>query len=151
MNINTIEGDLIEVSLRQLGACTVKTIKSNMYFVDFDLGDNMFVSYVFNITSGDKYFLQRTKPYAIVHGKFADEREIVEFITEDLAQFRNAANSSNFKFFIAQADRINHLNELIENLFLNHNVDRQLLEKLSGRIDDIVEEINDIKSTAAKL
>lgn len=151
MNINSIEGDLIEVSLRQLGATKVKTLKSNMYFVDFDLGDGMLVSYVFNITSHDKFFLQRTRPYAIVHGKFADEREIVEFITKDIDQFRNAARSSNFKFFILQADRINHLNELIENLFLHHNVDRKLLENLSDRIDDIVSEINDIKSHSSEI
>lgn len=151
MNINSIEGDLIEVSLRQLGATRVKTHKSNLYFVDFDLGDNMLVSYVFNITSSDKFFLQRIRPYAIVHGKFANELEIVAFIKKDIAQFRNAARSKNYKFFVYQADRINHLNELIENLFLHHNVDREMLEKLSDRIDDLVSEINEIRSSSTEL
>lgn len=151
MNINSIEGDLIEVSLRQLGATKIKMIKSNMYFVNFELGDGMIVSYVFNITSHDKYFLQRMRPYAIVHGKFADEREIVEYITQDLEKFRKAAQSRNFATFVAEAERISKMNEYIEDLFLNYNVDRRALEKLGQDIDDLIAKMDIIKNESEKL
>ncbi|WP_130862335.1 hypothetical protein [Bacilliculturomica massiliensis] len=145
MNINSITGDLIEVSLRQLGASEIKMIKSDMFIVNFEVGDGMIVSYVFNITSGDKYFLQRMRPYAISHGKFADEREIVSFITKDLKKFQNAAQSSNFRLFVKEAEQINRMNECIEQLFLNHNVDSADLEKLGREIDGVIDLIGRIK------
>ena len=73
MNQNTVTGDYININLRQLGATSIKEFNSIMHIAEFDLGDGLIVSYVFNITRHNKYFLQRMQPYAMVHGKFASE------------------------------------------------------------------------------
>ena len=84
MNENTVTGDFININLRQLGATSIKEYNSIMHIAEFDLGDGLIVSYVFNITRHNKYFLQRVQPYAMIHGKFASDREILEFIQSDL-------------------------------------------------------------------
>ena len=84
MNVNTISGEIISTSLRQMGADSVKEIHGIMYIVNFVLNCGNEVSYVFNITKGNKYFLQRMRPYAIPYGKFADGDEIIEFIKNDI-------------------------------------------------------------------
>ena len=81
MNQNTVTGDYININLRQLGATSIKEFNSIMHIAEFDLGDGLIVSYVFNITRHNKYFLQRMQPYAMVHGKFASDQEIIDFIT----------------------------------------------------------------------
>ena len=87
MNQNTVTGDYININLRQLGATSIKEFNSIMHIAEFDLGDGLIVSYVFNITRHNKYFLQRMQPYAMVHGKFASDQEIIDFITADLKLF----------------------------------------------------------------
>ena len=89
MNQNTVTGDYININLRQLGATSIKEFNSIMHIAEFDLGDGLIVSYVFNITRHNKYFLQRMQPYAMVHGKFASDQEIIDFITADLKRFEN--------------------------------------------------------------
>ena len=90
MNRNTVSGDIIDWQLRQMGASNITFVNSNMYIVDFKLEGGLLVSYVFNITRGDKYFLQRMRPYAMVQGKYANTAQIAEFIEKDLSKFRNA-------------------------------------------------------------
>ena len=100
MNENTVTSDFININLRQLGATSIKEYNSIMHIAEFDLGDGLIVSYVFNITRHNKYFLQRVQPYAMIHGKFASDREILEFIQSDLKRFVNAKNSKNFDTFL---------------------------------------------------
>ena len=76
MNKNTVSGDIVDWQLRQMGASNITFVNSNMYIVDFKLEKGLLVSYVFNITRGDKYFLQRMRPYAMVQGKYANTAEI---------------------------------------------------------------------------
>ena len=61
MNQNTVTGDYININLRQLGATSIKEFNSIMHIAEFDLGDGLIVSYVFNITRHNKYFLQRMR------------------------------------------------------------------------------------------
>ena len=122
MNQNTVTGDYININLRQLGATSIKEFNSIMHIAEFDLGDGLIVSYVFNITRHNKYFLQRMQPYAMVHGKFASDQEIIDFITADLKRFENAKNSHNFNTFLLISHLGHHITENIEQLFLNYNV-----------------------------
>ena len=119
MNKNTVSGDIIDWQLRQMGASNITFVNSNMYIVDFKLEGGLLVSYVFNITRGDKYFLQRMRPYAMVQGKYANTAEIAEFIEKDLSKFRNAERSSNFVKFIEISKKGAEFAEALENLFLN--------------------------------
>lgn len=151
MNSNTIEGDLIEVSLRQLGATRVKEISSVMYFVEFALTDTLTISYIYNITHKEKYYLQRVKPYPIPQGKFADEREIVDYITKDVNKFRNATRSSNFQAFLDVTEKVGTITDCMEKLFLNYNVHGNDLNLLNTQLDSLISDMDTIRRSAKEL
>ena len=87
MNQNTVSGDIIAFKLIQLCESDIKVLDCRMLIANFDLVNGLVFSYVFNITRKDKFFLQRMRPYAMVKGKYADQREIIEFIKDDITRF----------------------------------------------------------------
>ena len=145
MNQNTVTGDFININLRQLGATSIKEFNSIMHIAEFDLGDGLIVSYVFNITRHNKYFLQRMQPYAMVHGKFASDQEIIDFITEDLKRFENAKNSHNFDTFLLISHLGHHITENIEQL------DADKLEAIEDSLEDSLVEIQSLFEKSDKL
>ena len=122
-----------------------------MYIVDFKLEKGLLVSYVFNITRGDKYFLQRMRPYAMVQGKYANTAEIAEFIEKDLSRFRNAEHSSNFDKFIEISKKGAEFAEALENLFLNYNVDKDEMERMDEKLDKLLEHLEQAREKAAPI
>ena len=79
----SVSGDYINMLLRQMGATSIKHFDSKMNIVNFDLGDGLIVSYVYNVTRKNKYFLQRmdltfifhllSPPLEIVNNRFPDK------------------------------------------------------------------------------
>lgn len=151
MNQNTISGDLIGIALRQLGAASIREISSIMHIVNFDLGDGTEVSYVFNITKNSRYFLQRMRPYPLPQGKFGDVQEIINYITEDIAAFRNAHNSSNFDKFVHVTGKMSQLTAKLEDLFLHHNIDGVELEGFHQQLESLVRAADVLKEHAKPL
>lgn len=151
MNKNTVSGDIVDWQLRQMGASNITFVNSNMYIVDFKLEKGLLVSYVFNITRGDKYFLQRMRPYAMVQGKYANTAEIAEFIEKDLSRFRNAEHSSNFDKFIEISKKSAEFAEALENLFLNYNVDKDEMERMDEKLDKLLEHLEQAREKAAPI
>jgi hypothetical protein len=134
MNQNTVSGDIVDLKLNQMGATQITKLRSNMYIVDFTLENGMEISYVFNITKHDKYFLQRMRPYAMVQGKYANTKEITQFIKEDLRRFRTAEHSTNFEEFVDISRKGVQLSQELENLFLHYNVDKVTLDEMNGTL-----------------
>ncbi len=151
MNKNTVTGDFININLRQLGATSIKEFNSIMHIAEFDLGDGLIVSYLFNITRHNKYFLQRVEPYAMIHGKFASDQEIIDFITEDLKRFQNAKNSHNFDTFLIISHLGHHVTENIEKLFLNYNVDSENLENIQDEMENSLRHILSLFDNSEKI
>ena len=151
MNKNTVSGDIVDWQLRQMGASNITFVNSNMYIVDFKLEKGLLVSYVFNITRGDKYFLQRMRPYAMVQGKYANTAEIAEFIEKDLSRFRNAEHSSNFDKFIEISKKGAEFAEALENLFLNYNVDKDEMERMDEKLDKLLEHLEQAREKSAPI
>lgn len=151
MNANSITGDVINVRLRQLGASSIREINSIMHIVRFELESGFEVAYVFNITKDNKYFLQRMRPYALAHGKMADAESIVAFIEEDIGKFRQAQNSSNFDTFIKTANLMNTLTAKLEDMFLNHNVDGELLRNFNRCVQNDCEFVDELKEKSRDL
>ena len=151
MNKNTVSGDIVDWQLRQMGASNITFVNSNMYIVDFKLEKGLLVSYVFNITRGDKYFLHRMRPYAMVQGKYANTAEIAEFIEKDLSRFRNAEHSSNFDKFIEISKKGAEFAEALENLFLNYNVDKDEMERMDEKLDKLLEHLEQAREKAAPI
>ena len=50
--------ELIQEKLEEMNATKIQKLDSQMYLVNFDLKEDMRISYVFNITREGKYFLQ---------------------------------------------------------------------------------------------
>lgn len=146
MNQNSVTGDIISLKLSQLNPTKIKQYYSDMYMVNFDLENGIRVSYVFNITKKDKYFLQRMRPYAMVHGKFADGNEIVKFIEQDITKFRNANKSHNFSKYVEVTAKSLRVSEEVEAMFLNHNVDGNYLSILEEQLDELIEQIHGINT-----
>lgn len=146
MNKNTVIGDIVDLKLGQMGATQITKLRSHMYIVDFTLDNGMKISYVFNITKHDKYFLQRMRPYAMVQGKYADTKEITKFIKEDLRRFRTAEHSTNFEEFVDVSRKGVQLSQELENLFLNYNVDKATLDEMQGTLNRMMLHLDQLKN-----
>lgn len=146
MNCNSINGDVIDLTLRLMGATQIREFPSFMHIVDFNLGDGVVVTYVFNITREDKYFLQRVKPYAISHGKFANVQEIIAFIKDDIEKFRNAKKSHNFPEFLEIFEKEHQFLEDMEDLFLTHNIDKAMLEEIKDDMQLVMKKVQKVEA-----
>ena len=151
MDLNTFEADSIELLLRQLGATEIKKVRGLLYFIEFQIDENLQVSYCYNINKKGKYFLQRINPYPISEGVFETEIEVVTFITKDLKKFKNAKNSSNFETFLEITKKVNKMTDRIEYLFLNYNVEKEDMNTLNKELDDVNLTVDQIKSNAKEL
>ncbi len=141
MQIKNVNGDVIDMMLNQLGAKEIRNFSSTMHIASFDLGDGLEVAYVFNITHGDKYFLQRMKPYAMVHGKYASYSEIIEFITNDVKKFRKAKEVNDIGIFLDLAAEMDRIRERTEHIFLNHDVSIDDFKVIMKGFDDALEKV----------
>ena len=148
MGLTTFSGDFVDVGLRQLGAEKIKVVNGKVHIVDFDLGDGLEVTYVFSITKEQKFFLQRSNPYPMIHGKFANEKEIILFIKKDIAAFRNAKKSSNFRPFVKAVRDTWSLMEEVETLFINRNVATEDLHDIQADIDAIRAKVEVISNSS---
>ena len=137
MNKDLIDSDYIKMVMHQLGATSVQKFDSHMNIVKFQITGDIEVSYVFNITKNNKYFLQRMQPYAITHGKFSTAEEIINFIELDVTKFRNAAKSNNFEKFLKITSCSNNVVSSMDALFLNHNVSSEVMDELIQDIANI--------------
>lgn len=146
MNKNSVSGDIIAFKLRQLGATDIKVFQSRMNIVNFDLADGFRVSYVYNITRKEKFFLQRMRPYAMVKGMYADQNEIIDFIKDDIKRFKTAIRLNDVDKYINLAERVNGIYERLEHIFLHHCVDDVIFDRLNAEFGEMAQEIENIHS-----
>lgn len=144
-------GDTIEARLRYIGATEIKKIHGILYFIEFEIDDNLKVSYTYNINSKNKYYLQRIRPYPIPEGVFDKEYEIVSFIEKDIQKFINAKKSNNFDLFLKITDELNTICFDIEELFLNYNIDKMDLDKLKYELDNILNLFENSRKRSPKI
>ena len=127
MLTSSFSGDIINVALRQLGASSIKEIRNGiLYIAKFELSNDLCVTYVFNVTKRDKYYLQRVSPYPISHGDFDGPDQVVDFIRKDIRKFRNAHNSHNFPKFLETTDAMVRLSHAVELLFLQRKAGKRI-------------------------
>ena len=150
MNVNSATGDSIEVLLRQIGATQIKKVRGILYFIKFQLIENVEISYVYNINAKNNYFLQRIKPYPIPQGVFTDEYEIVSFIKKDLNKFNKIKNEDMFNSFLELNKKIAYMANNMEHLFLNYTVNEDNFTKLDNLINNMSCIIDDIKESSTK-
>jgi hypothetical protein len=141
---NDIDGEIIEMTCRQLGASKVEELEGSLYYIEFPVKDCCTLSYTFNTNRKSDYHLQRIQPYPFAHDPIKDEEDVIEFIKKDLARFRNAAKSTNFMTFVDSVNKLITIGERMDDLFLNFNVDKEA-------VNDIAEHINDIEAHICKV
>lgn len=149
--LNNAYGDTIETRLRFIGATDIRKIHGILYFIEFEIDDNLKVSYTYNINSKNKYFLQRIKPYPIPEGVFEKEYEVVSFIEKDIKKFTNAKKSHNFDLFLRITNELNTICVDVEKLFLNYNIDKMDLDMLKHELDDILNLFESSKRKSPKI
>ena len=152
MITSSFSGDIINVSLRQIGATSIKEVRNGiMYIAKFQLDDEVCVTYVFNVTKRDKYYLQRVEPYPISYGDFEGEGEVVEFITRDIRKFRNAMQSHNFDKFMEVRQSLAQLSHAVELMFLERNVPEDALDYLNECMLNGLKKMREIHDNAPRI
>ena len=145
-------GDLINASLRQIGASSIKEIRNGiLYIITFELTEEVNVVYVLDVTKRDKYFLQRVVPYPMSHGRFSSPEDVVRFIKNDIRKFTHAKNSQNLPKFLRTADEMSRFTHAAELLFLERNVSKEDLERLSACMAQAMDLLKDIREHSPKI
>lgn len=83
MSVSTFSSDFVHTALIQMGANQIKVVSGKQMVITFDLGNGLDLVYVLSVSNENKCFLQRARPYPMVHGKFASTEEILPFIERD--------------------------------------------------------------------
>ena len=138
-----------EMILNQLGA-KVQVINSLMCYVSFDI-DGTKVSYVYNVNKKNEYFLERVEPYPQPAGTFRTKDDVIETITIDIEQFKNAKHSRCFDFFVDINKEITTTSRMFEDLFLYYNVSLESMENIKNKIMEIKEIIEVAKENSERV
>lgn len=146
-----IDGEIIEMTSRQLGASKVEELSGSLYYIEFPINDCCTLSYTFNVNKKNQYHLQRIEPYPFAHDPIKGEEDVIAFIKKDLARFRNAAKSSNFDNFVNAVNKLISIGEQMDDLFLNFNVDKNALSEIGLHLDKIEAHIAKVKQCSTEL
>ena len=149
MNILSAEQDQLDMQLTQMGA-KVQSLHGLLCYIRFTIED-MELFYVYNINMKNQFFLQRIKPYPVSAGTFTNPQDIVEYIRDDVKQFRNAYNSKVFSEFVSVNAELQRLVQDVEDVFLGYNVPIEKMHEISNMILSVDSILEAIKNTSTKI
>lgn len=149
MNILSAEQDQLDMQLTQMGA-KVQSLHGLLCYIRFPIED-MELFYVYNINMKNQFFLQRIKPYPVSAGIFTNPQDIVEYIRDDVKQFRNAYNSKVFSEFVTVNAELQRLVQDVEDVFLGYNVPIEKMHEISNMILSVDNILENIKNTSTKI
>lgn len=149
MNYLNVEASQHEMKLIQMGA-TVEQVNSKLCYVRFVI-ENIPVEYVYNINKKNKYFLERIKPYPLPVRTYEKEADIIEVISVDIKQFKNAVKSKNIERFAKINKEFNNTIKKFEDLFLYYNVPSLKAEDIMQKIEEIQDIIAKTKETSERV
>jgi hypothetical protein len=139
----------IDMKLTQLGA-NVTSLHGIISFIRFSF-DQTELFYVYNINAKNQYFLQMVKPYPAAAGVFLKPQAVVQYIKNDIRQFKNASNSNVFSEFVAVNQSLYDSTQKIKDVFMTYNVPKDRIVKIKEKVDEISDILSEIKSTSASL
>jgi len=149
--MNNLSANLAEVDMQltQMGA-KVTNLHGLVSFIHFNL-DQIELFYVYNINSKNQYFLQMVKPFSTGAGVFSKPQDIVQYIKDDLKQFKNASNSNVFPEFTSVNQALCSTIQSVKDVFMTYNVPQDKMLQIKGKIDEISALLDDIRHTSAVL
>lgn len=144
MDYVSVEQTDLDFELTQMGA-KVTSINGLICFVKFEInGTELF--YVYNINSKDQFYLQKVLPYPVGAGLFSNPAEIVDYIKNDMKEYKKAAESSNFERFVKINQSLDNIIQKIERTYMNHDISSEKLSEISekiAQIDNILDKVQD--------
>ncbi|MVB12715.1 hypothetical protein CAFE_34570 [Caprobacter fermentans] len=149
MNNMSANQEEIDMMLTQMGA-DVTSLHGIISFIRFNL-DQTELFYVYNINAKNQYFLQMVKPYPAAAGVFSKSKAVVQYIKNDIRQFRNASNSNVFQEFIAVNQNLYDSIQSIKDVFMTYNVPKDKMLEIKEKAGEISAVLDEIKSTSSVL
>lgn len=149
--MNNLSANLAEVDMQltQMGA-KVTNLHGLVSFIQFNL-EQTELFYVYNINRKNQFFLQMVKPFSTGAGVFHKPQDIVQYIKNDLKQFKNASNSNVFPEFINVNQALCSTIRDIKDIFMTYNVPRNKMLQIKEKIDEISALLDGIKRTSDTL
>lgn len=148
MSSRLIRHDLCKSELKDMGARIID-IQGIMSLVKFVINGHT-ITYAYHVNEDNTFYLERVKPYFLSIGDYAHEEDIVDTIREDIDQFKNAMQSSNFEQFIEIDNHLSQLVRLFEDLYLYYNIEKPDLARLDASVDEVLVIIKDIMRRASR-
>lgn len=137
------------MKLLQLGA-KVQQIDSKMCYVEFCI-DGCKLEYVYNINSKGQYFLERIKPYPLPLKVFTLEKDVIESITIDMKQFKDAIKSNNISGFLEIGVKLNIVLKKFEDLFLYYNIPKTEVDEIASVITTLENKIDKVQNKSKRI
>lgn len=150
LKVESVEGDSIEILLRQLGAAKIQKVSGYLYFIKFILDDDFEVMYTYNINAKKQFFLQRIEPYPLPQGAFSDEKKLVTFIKQDLKKFRRCQKTKYFELFLETAINSHTFLNKLNNIYLNNEINdcedtSEILKEINNDLEKITSKLYELK------
>ncbi|MGE4276677.1 MAG: hypothetical protein AB7E30_05785 [Lawsonibacter sp.] len=149
MNHMSANQEEIDMKLTQMGG-TVTSLHGIISFIRFNVNQTE-LTYVYNINAKNQYFLQMVKPYPAGAGVFFKPKEIIQYIKNDIKQFKNASNSNVFSEFVAVNQSLYESIQNIKDVFMTYNVPRDNMQQIKEKVDEISQLLNEVKHTSTPL
>lgn len=138
---DNFSSDILNMALRQLGATSIDSSLCKMNLIKFEISPQLTLSYICNTMGEEKVYLMRISPYPIRNARFENLDSVVEYISRDITLYKNAANTSKYAKFIDISKKSYQIRTEVENLFLFHKVNREILEYINHELDQIIDKI----------
>ncbi|MPN56688.1 hypothetical protein SDC9_204379 [bioreactor metagenome] len=106
---------------------------------------------MYNINAKNQYCLQMVKPYPAGAGVFSKPQAIVQYIKNDIKQFKNASSSNVFSEFVTVNQNLYASIQNIKDAFMTYNVPRDKMQQIKEKVDEISNLLDDIKNTSPLL
>lgn len=137
------------MKLQQMGAI-VNVINSKLCYVDFDIS-GFKLRYVYNINKKGNYFIERIKPYPLPLKEFENEMDVIEIITIDIEQFKNAIKSHHSAEFIESSREMVRIMKKFEDLYLYYNISAENIESFMSELHVVEKKIDAMKDESERL
>lgn len=149
MNNMSANQDEIDMKLTQIGA-DVTSLHGIISFIHINV-EQTELFYVYNINAKDQYFLQMVKPFRSAAGVFSRAQEMVQYIKDDVRQFKNASHSNVFPEFITVNQDLYESIKDIKDIFMTYNVPKEKMLEIKAKSAEIAGILDDIKRTCSTL
>lgn len=141
---NVITDAQIDLLLRQQDAQNIITKPGRIGRVEFPITEGVNATYQYSVTEDGVLYLHRLEPDRRSFGRITDASEALMNITYDMQNYRRAAETGNFDEFKKLSEGLRALRLSVEELFLMYHPDKEQLDELYEKMEEMHEVMNKI-------